>query len=254
MVVTGIGILSLASVLQPTWQKALSVLIALTLLALMLRVDRRAGSPILPSDAFSIRSITGTGIWVALLMSVIFTQITSFMPVFLQQLHRVEALTSGYMVACASLVWTMTAVSISGLTAPWPLRLIRIGPVFMFLGLAGLVLLTNQPSHWYVLPAIALMGCAMGASWAFLVQQIMQGARTGEEDIAASSVATVQQGGLAIGAALAGVVANMAGFSGGLSPETAASAAFWVPLSFLPLAALGAVMAVNLARLVKAAG
>jgi hypothetical protein len=67
----------------------------------------------------------------------------------------------------------------------------------------------------------------------------MTGARAGDENVAASSIATVQQAGFALGAALAGMVANAAGLSAGLDKVDIANAAFWVPMSFV-IAALAA--------------
>jgi hypothetical protein len=49
----------------------------------------------------------------------------------------------------------------------------------------------------------------------------------------------MQRLGYAVGAAIAGIIANAAGFSKGLSPETAASAASWLFIAFLPLAVVG---------------
>jgi hypothetical protein len=47
--------------------------------------------------------------------------------------------------------------------------------------------------------------------------------------------------GLALGGALAGLIANLAGFASGLDDEAARRAAFWVPAAFaLPAVAAGA--------------
>ena len=99
-----------------------------------------------------------------------------------------------------------------------------------------------------VFPAIALVGAGIGACWAFIAQRVMSGARAGEEDLAASSVATVQQTGFALGAALAGLVANAAGLSSGLSRTDIAEAAFWVPTSFVAAAVAATIMGSRLAR------
>jgi len=115
------------------------------------------------------------------------------------------------------------------------------GPVMMALGLLGVALLMRLPPPT-VFPAIALVGAGIGACWAFIAQRVMSGARAGEGDVAASSLATVQQMGFALGAALAGMVANVAGLSAGLSRSDVANAAIWVPTSFV-LAALAAIAA-----------
>jgi uncharacterized membrane protein YfcA len=67
----------------------------------------------------------------------------------------------------------------------------------------------------------------------------MSGAKDGEENIAAASVATVQQAGIAFGAAIAGLVANASGLGAGLHSGSVLRAAFWVPIAFVaaPLAA-----------------
>ena len=98
-----------------------------------------------------------------------------------------------------------------------------------------------------VFPAIALVGAGIGSCWAFIAQRVMSGARPGEEDIAASSVATVQQTGFALGAALAGLVANAAGLSAGLNRADIADAAFWVPVSFVVAAVAATIMGSRLA-------
>ena len=67
----------------------------------------------------------------------------------------------------------------------------------------------------------------------------MIGAKHGEENIAAASVTTVQQTGIAFGAAIAGLIANASGLGDGQHPSSVLHAAFWVPVAFVaaPLAA-----------------
>ena len=129
-------------------------------------------------------------------------------------------------------------------------RLLVAGRSMMALGLLGVALLMPLKPAPVVFPAIALVGAGIGACWAFIAQRVMSGARPGEENLAASSLATVQQTGFALGAALAGLVANAAGLSAGLTRTDVAEAAFWVPMSFV-LAALAAVV---MGRLVRCAG
>jgi Na+/melibiose symporter-like transporter len=78
----------------------------------------------------------------------------------------------------------------------------------------------------------------------------MGGATREEGTIAASAMPTVQQVGLALGGAAAGLVANMTGVS---SSDVAgiAQAAFWVPASFTCAAALAGVMGLRLAILTR---
>jgi hypothetical protein len=119
----------------------------------------------------------------------------------------------------------------------------------MSVGLFGVALLMGHEPVAALLLPIALIGTGIGVSWAFIAQHIMSGAKDGEENAAAASVATVQQIGLAFGAAVAGLVANASGLGDGLQASSVLRAAFLVPMAFVaaPLAAGTIGMRLNLA-------
>jgi predicted MFS family arabinose efflux permease len=85
-------------------------------------------------------------------------------------------------------------------------------------------------------------------AWPFFARMIVAAAPPSERTVASSAVPTMQRLGYAVGAAIAGIIANAAGFSKGLSPETAASAAAWLFIAFLPLALAGCVAAWRIAK------
>jgi predicted MFS family arabinose efflux permease len=234
-----IALLSAASVATGLAIKAMLITATVVAFVLMMRTDRRAAAPLLPSDAFSLRSGTGAGLWMILLMSVGYSPLAIYAPLFLQRLHGVSPLGAGYMVALASLAWTTAALSVASLSAEWPPRLIIMGPSAMGAGLAGVGgLMAPGPVAALILP-IVLIGAGIGAAWAFVLQRVMSGAKGGEENIAAASAATVQQAGIALGAAIAGLVANATGLDNGLDPGSVLRASRWVPLALVaaPLAA-----------------
>lgn len=216
--------------------KAVLVVAAIAGLVLMLRLDRRAPTPLLPSDAFSPRTMTGIGLWLVLLISAAFSPLQIYVPTFLQVLHGLDPLVAGYMVAGGSLGWTGASLIVAGATPRWVGRLLVLGPLSMAVGLFGLSgVLPLKPFALSIGPII-LLGIGIGSTWAFTAQRVMSGARKGEETVAASSVATVQQAGGALGAALAGLIANLAGLSGGLTVADVTAAAFWVPGCFVGVA------------------
>jgi hypothetical protein len=197
---------------------------------LLLWIDREAAVPLLPSDAFSLRTTTGTALWMVLFLSVAYSPLAIYAPLFLQRLHGVSPLIAGYMVAGASLAWTSAALTVASLTEEWARRLIVAGPIAMSGGLLGVAVLMVPGPIVSLIPAIGLIGIGIGASWAFIAQRVMSGARSGEETVAAASVATVQQAGIALGAATAGLIANMSGIVDGLQADSLRRAAFWVPM------------------------
>jgi MFS family permease len=239
LVCAGIAMLSSASVVSGVATKVAFIAAAIAAFSLMMRVDRSAPVGLLPSDAFSLHSATGIGLWMVLLVSIAYSPLFIFGPLFLQKLHELSPLAAGYVIAAAPLSWTAAAIGVASLPGEWPARTIVAGPLSMGVGLLGLGTLMASAPVAALVPSIALIGGGIGACWAFIAQRVMSGARQGEENTAASSVVTVQQAGLALGAAAAGLVANAGGLSDSLLHDSILRAAFWVPASFIaaPLAA-----------------
>jgi len=101
---------------------------------------------------------------------------------------------------------------------------------------------------------IALIGAGIGVSWAFILQHVMSSAKKSEENIAAASVATVQQAGIAFGAALAGLVANASGLGDGLHAGAVLRAAFWVPMTFIAAALAASTIGMRLNLVARQSG
>jgi MFS family permease len=177
-----------------------------------------------------------------------------YVPIFLQQLHGLDPLAAGFTVASASLGWTAASLGAAGASESQRDRLIWSGPAVMAVSLLAIAWLTPQPHTLLLVPAIVLLGIGIGQCWPFVAQRVMAGAKVGEEAIAASSVPTVQQTGFALGAALAGLVANASGLAAGTADEGMVRAAFWVPASFIVAAALAMLAALRLCRLRQPGG
>ncbi len=242
--------LSSAAVADAPLVKAGLIAFTLAALAGMLHLNRRAAARLLPRDAFSLRSVTGVGLWSALLMAIAYSPLQIFVPLFLQRLHGFEPLAAGYAVASSSLGWTIAALAVAGLPTVWSRRMLFLGPAAMAIGLLGVGLLGSPGPIAGLLVAILLVGLGIGMCWAFVAQRVMAGAAPDEGMIAASAMPTVQQVGLALGGAAAGLVANMVGVGDGdLGGIT--RAAFWVPASFTSAALIAGLMGLRLAALTK---
>jgi MFS family permease len=250
LICVAIAAMSAASIVGPPLAKAALIVLTIGALAAMLRIDRDAAARLLPSDAFSLHTPTGVGLWLTLLLCVAFTPLQLYMPIFLQHLHGLDPLAAGFAVASGSLAWTIASLGTAGASGPWPDRLMSAGPALMGIGLIAIgLLLPSSAATLVVIPAIVVLGIGIGLCWPFVAQRIMSGARSGEEVIAASSAPTVQQMGFALGAALAGMVANASGFSDGVADDSMMRAAFWVPASFVVPAVIGCLASLRLQHL-----
>jgi Na+/melibiose symporter-like transporter len=239
---------SSAAVASAPIAKALLIALAVAFLAAMLRVDRKAASPLLPSDAFGFTTPAGVGSWLLLLVAVAYSPLQIFIPIFLQSLHGLDPLTAGYGVACASFGWTAAALLAAGAVEDWRKRCIVLGPLVMLVSLVAAGLLAPVSALLLSL-AIVGIGVGIGVCWAFVAQRIMSGALKGEEAVTAAAVPTVQQMGFALGAALSGLAANSAGFAVDLPREALARVAFIVPACLAVAAAIAVIVALRLNRL-----
>src|SRR5260221_706207 len=93
---------SSAAVVAAPLAKGGLIAFALLALVIMVGVDRRATSPLLPSDAFSLGTPTGVGLWLVLLLSVTYSPLQIYVAIFLQRLHGLDPLAAGYALARAS--------------------------------------------------------------------------------------------------------------------------------------------------------
>jgi MFS family permease len=252
LLLLAIAAVSLANVAATAALRGVLVAAALVALAAMLRLDRAAAAPLLPSDAFVPGTAVGAGLWMILLLSISNDPFPIYGPLFLQRLHGLDPLEAGYLVAGEAASWTVTAVAIAGLSARRVRLVLILCPLAMAAGLAGISAVMPQgPVAGLFLP-IYLAGAGIGGAWAFIAQGVMSGARPREEDRAAASVVTVQQTGLALGAAIAGLIVNLCGLADAADPAAARIAAGWVPAAFALSAAAAAVMGARLSRLLRA--
>ena len=88
-----------------------------------------------------------------------------------------------------------------------------------------------------------MIGLGVGIGWPHLVTRVMSLAPKGEEGRASASITTVQLYGMAVGAAVAGLVANAAGLTVPGGTEGGRSAAIWLFASFALAPALAAWLA-----------
>jgi MFS family permease len=249
LICAAIAAMSSASIVVSPLAKAGLIAVAVASLAVMLRLDRVASYPLLPRDAFSLRTPTGVGLWLALLLCITYSPLQIYVPIFLQQLHGLDPLTAGFVVASASLGWSVASLTTAGASASWPGRLMLAGPATMGIGLMAMALLMSGSSIVLLVPAIVVLGIGIGLCWPFVAHCVMSGAKTGDEAAAAAAVPTIQQMGFALGAAIAGMIANASGLGAGIADEGMIRAAFWVPASFVVSAAAACLASLRLRRL-----
>jgi MFS family permease len=208
----GTMLVALAAVAEPA-QAALLLVGAAVLLTAAVWLDRRADQRLMPPDAFSLRSAVGSGLWVFLLMPVAGAATAVYLIMLLQQLWGYGPTQAAITGAVMAVAWSLSSVTVANVRQRATRRiLIRSGPLFLAAGLI-LVLLGLE---WTQLPVLLVgqvaIGMGFGMSNGYIMLTIMEASTAAERDRTSALLPTTQSAGNALGAALAGVAANAAGY------------------------------------------
>jgi predicted MFS family arabinose efflux permease len=240
--------IAMASLFNTAVAQVAVVAVGLALGLAVARVDRHAKARLLPTGAYALFTPLGA-IYASVALLIIGTDTEIFVPYFLQHLHGFSPLAAGYLTAAMAGGWSAASVLSSGLHGARADRMLRLGPVVGTLSLVALALLMPVARLEPVLQtlgmglALAGVGFGVGVGWPHLLTRVLTLARPGEENLASTSITTVQLYGMAVGAALAGLVANAAGLTQPGGNAGAQSAAVWLFASFAVAPALAALLA-----------
>jgi MFS family permease len=254
LALTSAGVFCVASVgnVASTPARLGLVAAALTLIALMLRLDGRARVRLFPSRMLRLGHPLGRAFWVVFFLAMSTTPVTVFLPLFLQVLHGASPALAGYLTAAQSLAWTTAAIFSARLGPGGVRRAVVLGPVAIAIGFAVLVVTAATGPLLAVAGAVLLLGGGIGAAWAHVGAIALAAARRGEEDVTASMIPSTQAFAVALGAALSGVIANAAGLSGGATRPAAALAAGTLYGAFVLVPLGAAVVATRLGAAIPA--
>ncbi|MBX5185175.1 MFS transporter [Rhizobium sp. NZLR5] len=227
---------STAGTIETTAAKIALIAASIAAVAGMLFIEGRSPNRLLPSGAVSLSRPIARVYLTMLAMTVVLVS-DVFIPYFLQVLHGVTPLVSGYLVALVALGWTFAAFLSGSLTGRQAYLAIVAGALIeaaATISLAVFLARNNPQAHMlFIVPAAAamfMMGFGVGLGWAHLVAMVLALVADNEQDKASSAIPTMSSLGGAFGAAFAGVIANGAGLvdPGGISG--ALSAAHWLYL------------------------
>jgi MFS family permease len=231
----GTMLVALAAVAPPVQAAALLVG-AIVVLVAAVWLDRRSAERLMPPDAFSLRTAVGSGLWMFLLMPIAGATSGVYLVLILQQLWGYGPTMAAIIGAVMAIGWSLSSVTVANVCQRATRRvLIRTGPVLLALGLV-LVLTGLQITQLPVLiVGQLLIGMGFGISNGDVMLTIMEASSHEERDRTSTLLPTTQSAGNALGAALAGVAANAAGYAAATTQQQLLAAI--VPLFLVGVAA-----------------
>jgi len=237
LIAGGVGAIAAADVLGVFSLAVVLIALGLGVLALSVRVDARAKVRLLPVSSGDFRTIGGLGFATMFLMTAASMGFTVYGPAILQTTRGYSALAAGYVIGVEALAWTASGLAIAHLTGVWRGRMVRLGAVLATLGIGMCVFVIAEGPLWTLILAAILLGSGFGLSSAFINQMVLSALPAEERGLGGGAINTVRFTGAAVGAAVAGALANLAGFGEALTYSSASAAALWVFAAATPVAA-----------------
>lgn len=253
LLVISVLAISIGSLSDKLLINLIGLVVGIALLVTMARLDGKNGKRLLPTGGYSLKSPLGViFLTMCLLVGGMTTEI--YVPYFLQTIHHFSPLSAGYLTAIMAAGWTIGALFSANKTGTIVLKIIRTGPVIIFISLIVLAVLTHNqqlieslPLFLVYLVAMTGVGLGIGVCWPHLVLRVFNAAPEGEENLASSSIITIQLYATALSAALVGVVVNNSGLINPGGIAGAQQASIWL----FALFALSPLLAIFLIRKVK---
>jgi len=204
---------------------------ALTCLCIAIRLDERDTHRIFLRGGFDIATPTGS-ITYTMILLVLGVGTTSFIPYVFRVGFGAPPLVGGYVAALSSLAWTLGTLSTAGVGGAARRRLIALAPLVCVAGLLGVAQGLSKSDLPLTAVCWAMFGGGVGISWPHLASSLIECSPASEREAAGAFVTLLQIGGAALGAAFAGMVANMTGLPMASSRAGVTVAAFGLFTTF----------------------
>lgn len=253
LLLAAVLLVSTAGTVEMTTAKIALIAVSVVAVGAMLVIERRGDNRLLPSGAVTLsQPISRVYLTMLGLTFVLVSDI--FIPYFLQVLHGVTPLISGYLVALVALGWTVAAFSSGSFSGRKANAAIIAGCVTEAAATAALAIFLareNPEAHLAILGpaavAMFMMGFGVGLGWAHLVAKVLKLVVDSEQDKASAAIPTMSSLGSAFGAAFAGVIANGAGLvePGGVAGALSAAGWLYLIMAVPGLIAIGAALSLN---------
>ncbi|MEQ5140408.1 MFS transporter [Proteus vulgaris] len=229
--------ISIGGLYNITLYHVLSFLLAIIFILLLIHIDKKSNDGLFPKGTFSF-SAPLAPIYLTMALLGISVQTEVFVPYFLQTIHNITPLLSGYLAALVGAGWSFSAIISSSSQQYTAQRLMRFGPIINFSAIVILGLFISNsvtlPYGQIIVICVALFftGAGIGMAWPHYLTRVLHVSQGQEAQKAATSITTIQLFSAAVGASISGTVVNMAGLTDPGGIIGAKNAAHWLFIIF----------------------
>ena len=203
--------LALAGPVHDDFLRLALIIGAVAMLWSVLRLDNASANRMFPTHVLWPGSAVGLAMLVLLIGGATQNSLTLFMPLLLQVVHHVNPLIINFLTIVISLGWTIGAIVASGWSGPREKFAFVAGPWLMVASMIVIAIVAKMPLLPVLTVASFCVGFGTGMHNVHLVARTLGNAPPGEERAIAGALPSIRQLGTAFGAAVAGILANLAG-------------------------------------------
>jgi MFS family permease len=209
---------SIGSISGDARSSGIGLSLGAALLFLLLRVERAGGTGtrqfrLLPSGAYRPGNALGAVSLTMALIAGATSAATLYIPYVVTEVSGFPPIVGGYLSALMALCWTAAAFLTASAEGAWTQRSIVVGPFCACIGLTLATYALVFGSLYLLAYGIGLSGAGVGIAWAHLGNLMMQHAKETEHDVSSAFISTNQLIAMTFFSALAGMIANLAGFA-----------------------------------------
>jgi predicted MFS family arabinose efflux permease len=241
LVILGLGIVGymIAGVAGSLAVSSVALVAGPGLFVAALRTDRTAPAHLFPRHVANIRGEAGRGYVALFAFCASAVGFGVYGAAILQTLYGLSPLYAGYVVGADAMGWTIAALIVGEFPQSWDKACIRIGATLILLGVASFAYTLDSGSLLLVILSATVLGAGFGASWAYVTRAVLEHLPDSERAVGSSAIPAVQMIGNAIGAAFAGMLANVLGLADGINRTDATAISFWLFAAATPVAVFG---------------
>lgn len=228
--------ISVGSTQPELWLNVLGLVVTGLLIVWLFWLEKHRSARLLPSAALQWNS----GLFAVFsIMTLLLVALSSelFVPYYLQHLHGLSPLLAGYITALSAVGWSLSELLSARLGATGVRRIVLVAPLMVLLGLIGLARWLPESGMgseqvWLSALALLLMGAGIGSCWPHLTTLVFKFTADADQRLAGSAMTTVMMFASALGAALAGMLVNLRGFSQSQDLLVISDSALWLFVVF----------------------
>lgn len=250
LIAGAVVVLSAASVPGGVSAAIAGIATAMIFCATALRLDRRASRRVLLEGAFRLSTPVGTSS-AAMALLVLGVGAGSFIPYVLTVAHGASPIVAGYVAAPMSLAWSIAALASAGASMAASRRMVAGAPVVAAAAMIGVAWALSAGNVAFTVVAWMIFGASVGMIWPHLASRLIGYSSVSERAAAGGFVTTLQILGGTFGAALAGMIANLAGLAKSAAAADVAHGGSLLFLTFALPPLLAALVSARLLHITK---